>query len=75
MTAVIPAKAGIIVRPDVGQSLDWIPASAGMTVLLDGLRWQCLEFALEVLFDQHNHNDPPLLGVFATPSGAAAFAI
>jgi hypothetical protein len=35
-----------VARPDVEQTLDWIPACAGMTELLDGLRWQCLEFAL-----------------------------
>jgi hypothetical protein len=40
-----PRKRGSTVRPDVGQSLDWIPACAGMTELLDGLGWQSMEFA------------------------------
>ena len=40
-----PRKRGSTVQPDVGQSLDWIPACAGMTELLDGLGWQSMEFA------------------------------
>jgi hypothetical protein len=38
-------KRGSTVRPNAGQTLDWIPDCAGMTELLDGLAWQFLEFA------------------------------